>query len=117
MAAFRWKSISSLDGSERTFWERVRNPDANFPRLLFTLAVFLPIGFGFLMIPLAVLPALTEAVLGSQSTIVHVINVVSFYVLKSLTYAFLLAFLGMYGLRVYVGFRLRRQRRSSNEAS
>jgi hypothetical protein len=30
MQAFRWKSLSSLDGSERTFWDRVRTPGRQF---------------------------------------------------------------------------------------
>jgi len=64
MQAFRRRLLSSLDGSERSFMERVRVPDAKFPFLPLTLAFLLPIGFGFLMIPFAVVPMLTEAVLG-----------------------------------------------------
>ena len=95
--------------------ERVRNPDANFPWLLFTFAVFVPIGFGFLMIPFAVLPGLTEAVLGSQSTIVHGMNVVSSYALRFLTVALIVVFIGMYGLRGYVALKLRRQKSALND--
>jgi len=106
MEAFRWKSLPSLDGSERTFMERVRTPDANFPFLLMTLAIVLPIGFGFLMIPFAALPILTEAVLGPQSSVTHGLYAVSSYALKYLTYGLVLTFLGMYRLRGYVALKL-----------
>ena len=111
MQAFRWKSLSSLDGSERTFWDRVRIPDDNFPHFLLTLAVFLPIGFGILMIPFMVLPLLSEAFLGPQSWLTYWLATLSSYALKLITYAVLLSFLGMYGLRGYVALKLRRQKR------
>ena len=95
--------------------ERVRTPDANFPYLLMTLAFVLPLGFGFLMIPFAVLPILTEAVLGSQSSVTHGISTVSSYALTLITYALVLTFLGMYGLRGYVALKLRRQKSMSTE--
>jgi len=110
MQPFRWRSLSSLDGSERSFMERVRAPDAKFPFLLLTLAFVLPIGFGFLMIPFAVLPMLTEAVLGPQSPVTQGLYVVSSYALKFITYALVITFLGMYGLRGYVALKLRRQK-------
>jgi hypothetical protein len=110
MEILGWKSLSSLDGSERTFVERVRKPDANFPFLLMTLAIVLPLGFGFLMIPFAVLPSLTEAVLGPQSWVTHGMYAVSSYALKLITWALVLTFLGMYGLRGYVALKLRRQK-------
>jgi hypothetical protein len=111
MQAFRWKSLSSLDGSERTFWERVRTPDANLPYFLMTLAVFLPIGFGILMIPVVVLPLLTEAFLGPQSWVTYWLSAMSAYALKLITYAVVLSFLGMYGLRGYVVLKLRRRKK------
>lgn len=115
MQAFRWKSLSSLDGSERAFWDRVRAPDAKFPYLLMTLAVFLPIAFAILMIPIAVLPLLTEAFLGSQSWVTYWVSATSSYTLKLITYAVVLSFLGMYGLRGYVALKLRRQKREFSE--
>jgi hypothetical protein len=114
MQALGWKSLSSLDGSERTFMERVRTPDANFPFLLRTLAFVLPIGFFFLTIPFAVLPILTAAVLGSQSWVTHGADALSSYALKLIAYAFVLTFLGMYGLRGYVAMKLRRQKRTAS---
>jgi hypothetical protein len=110
MEPFRWRSLSNLDGSERGFMERVRAPDSKFPFLLLTLAFVLPIGFGFLMIPFAVLPMLTEAVLGPQSAVTQGLYVVSSYALKLITYALVITFLGMYGLRGYVALKLRRQK-------
>jgi len=110
MQLFRWQSLSSLDGSERSFMERVRAPDTRFPRLLLTLAFVLPIGCGFLMIPFAVLPMLTQAVLGPQSPVTHGSYVVSSYALKFITYALVTTFLGMYGLRGYVALKLRRRK-------
>ena len=86
--------------------ERVRAPDVKFPFLLLTLAFVLPIGFGFLMIPFAVLPMLTEAVLGPQSPVTQGLHVVSIYTLKFITYALVITFLGMYGLRGYVALKL-----------
>lgn len=97
MQTFRWKSLSSLDGSERTFRERVRTPDANFSYFLMTVAVFLPIGFGILMIPIVVLPLLTEAFLGPQSWVTYWLSAISTYALKLITYAGVLSFLRMYG--------------------
>jgi hypothetical protein len=94
--------------------ERVRTPDANFPFLLRTLAFVLPIGFGFLMIPFAVLPILAEAALGPRSPVTDGLHVVSPYALKFLTYAFVITYLGMYGLRGYVAMKLRRQKRTSS---
>ena len=94
--------------------ERVRTPDAKFPFLLRTLAFVFPIGFGFLMIPFAVLPILTQAVLGSQSWVTHGVDLVSSYALKLITYTLVLTFLGMYGLRGYVAIKLRRQKRTSS---
>lgn len=94
--------------------ERVRIPDANFPFLLRTLAFVFPLGFGFLMIPIAVLPILTAAVLGPQSWITHGVDAASSYVLRLITYALVLTFLGMYGLRGYVAMKLRRQKKSSS---
>lgn len=70
-------NLSSLDGSERTFMERVRTPDANFPFLLMTLAFVLPLGFGFLMFPFAVLPNLSEAVLGHSLRLLSGITLAS----------------------------------------
>lgn len=92
--------------------ERVRVPDAKFPFLLMTLAFVLPIGFGFLMIPFAVMPMLTEAVLGPQSSVTQGLYVMSSYALKFITYALVITFLGMYGLRGYVALKLRRQKPS-----
>jgi hypothetical protein len=111
MEAFRWKSLFSLDGSERSFMERVRAPDAGFPNVLRALAMILPFGFVFLMIPVLVLPILTEAVLGPQSSIAQLLYVVSFYGLKLITWAIVLTIFGMYGLRNYVALKLRRQKR------
>ena len=76
-----------------------------------TLAVFLPIGFGVLMIPIVVLPLLSEAFLGPQSWLTYWLATLSSYALKLITYAVLLSFLGMYGLRGYVALKLRRQKR------
>jgi hypothetical protein len=90
--------------------ERVRAPDAKFPFLLLTLAFVLPIGFAFLMIPFAVLPMLTEAVLGPQSPVTQGFYLVSSYALKFITYALVITILGMYGLRGYVAVKLRRQK-------
>jgi hypothetical protein len=115
MQTFRWKSLSSLDGSERTFRERVRTPDAKFPYFLTTLAVFLPIGFGILMIAIAVLPLLTVAFLGSQSWVTYWVSATSSYALKLITYAVVLSFLGTYGLRAYIALKLRRQKREFSE--
>jgi len=95
MQAVRWKSLSSLDGSERSFRERIRTPEASFPRFVMTLSVFLPIGFGILMIPFAVLPGLSEAFLRPQSWITYWVNGVSYYALKCDTYAGVFSFLGL----------------------
>jgi len=94
--------------------ERVRTPDANFPFLLRTLAFVFPLGSGFLMIPFAVLPILTDAVLGPQSWVAYGVDAVSSYALKLITYALVVTFLGMYGLRGYVAIKLRRQKRTSS---
>jgi hypothetical protein len=110
MQALRWKSLSGLDGSERTFGERLRTPDASFPRLLMALSIFLPIGFGILMIPFMVLPLLADAFLGPQSWIADWLYAVSTFVLKLGTYMLVLTFFGMYGLRGYVALKLRRQK-------
>ena len=115
MQAFRWRSLSSLDGSERSFMERVRAPDVKFPFLLLTLAFVFPIGFGLLMIPFAVLPMLTEAVLGPQSAVTHALYVVSSYAMKFITCALVLSFLVMYGLRGYVALKLRRSKKEFSE--
>jgi hypothetical protein len=115
MQAFRWKSVSGLDGSQRRFWERVHTLDVNFPHLLMTLAIFLPIGFGFLMIRFVVLPLLTEAFLGPQSWMTHWLSGISSYALKLITYAVVLSFVGMYGLRGYVALKLRRQKKVSEK--
>jgi hypothetical protein len=90
--------------------ERVRAPDPKFPFLLLTLAFVLPVAFGFLMIPFAVVPMLTEAVLGPQSSVTKGLYIVSSYALKFITYALVIAFLGMYGLGGYVTLKLRRQK-------
>jgi hypothetical protein len=102
-------------GPRETFWERVHTPDVNFPHLLMTLAVFLPIGFGILMIPFVVLPLLTEAFLGPQSWVTHWLSAMSSYALKVITYAVVLSFLGIYGLRGYVALKLRRQKKEFSE--
>jgi hypothetical protein len=110
--AYRWKSLSSLDGSQRTFRERVRAPDANFPYLLKTLAVFLPIVFALLMLPIVILPLLTEAVLGPKSWITTWLYALSSYALQFIAYAVLLTCLGMFGLRGYVALKLRQQKKA-----
>jgi hypothetical protein len=107
MQTLGWKSFSSLDGSERTFIERVRAPDANFPSLLRTLAFVLPLGFLFCMLPFAALPILTEAISGLQSSVTHGISAVSSYALTLILYALVLSVLGMYGLRGCVALKLR----------
>jgi len=53
---------------------------------------------------------LTEAVLGPQSPVTQGLYVVSSYALKFITYALVITFLGMYGLRGYVALKLRRQK-------
>jgi len=80
-----------------------------------TLAVFLPIGFGVLMIPIVVLPLLTEAFLGPQSGVTYWLFAMSTYALKLITCAVVLSFLGMYALRGYVALKLRRQKKESSE--
>ena len=106
MQRFRWKMIS---GSERTFREQLRTPDAGFSRFLKTLSVFLPIGFGILMILFMLLPLLAEAFFGPQSWITYWLHAMSIYVLRLGTYAIVLTFLAMYGLRGYIALKLRRQ--------
>lgn len=108
MQATHWKSLSGLDGSDKTFLERVRAPDAKFPVLLLTLGFAIPIGFGLLMIPIMVLPLLTEAILGSQSPLTRILYAVSSYGLNFLTFGLVLSFLGINGLRVYVALKLRK---------
>ena len=76
-----------------------------------TLAVVLPIGFGILMLPFVLLPLLTEAFLGPQSSVTNWLSAMSSYALKAITYAVVLSFLGMYGLRGYVALKLRRQKK------
>ena len=111
MGTFRWRSLSSLDGSERSFRERLRVPDEGFSRLLMTLSVFLPIGFGIIMMPLMVLPRLIEAFLGPQSWITYYLSWVSSYVIEFGLYILVLTFFGMYGLRAYVAVKLRRHKK------
>jgi hypothetical protein len=106
MQGVSWKMIS---GSERTFREQLRTPDASFPRFLKTLSVFLPIGFGVLMIPFVVLALLAEALLGPQSWTTYWLHAMSTYVLRFGTYAMVLTFVAMYGLRGYIALKLRRQ--------
>jgi hypothetical protein len=113
MQTFQWKPLSSLDGSEKTFRERLRTPDASFPRLLMTLSVFLPIGFGIFMIPFVVVALLADAFLGPESWIADWLYTVFTFVLKLGMYMPVLTFLGMYGLRGYVALKLRRQKGSS----
>src|SRR5262249_54951804 len=110
MEPFRWRSLSKLDGSERGFIERVRAPDANFRFLLRTLAFVFPLVFGFLMIPFAVFPILTEAVLGPQSPFTQAIYLVSSYASRFIACALVITFLGICGLRGYVAVKLRRQK-------
>jgi hypothetical protein len=107
------KSLSGLDGSEKTFMERLRAPDDKFPILLLTLGFAIPIGFALLMIPFAVLPLLTEAILGSQSLLTRVLHVLSSYALMLLTFVFVLMFLGINGLRIYVVLKLRKQKKGN----
>jgi hypothetical protein len=116
MQILSWKSLSSLEGSERTFLERVRSPDPNFPFLLRTVAFVLPVSFIFLAIPFAAFPFLAEALLGPQSWVTQGINSVSFFMLKLIPFAILLSLAGMYVLRGYVATKLRRQQtRESSE--
>jgi hypothetical protein len=63
MQTFDWKSLSILDGSERTFLERLRSPDPNLPFLLRTIGIVLPFSFIFLAIPFVVFSSLAEAFL------------------------------------------------------
>ena len=106
MQALSWKMIS---GSERTFRSSFVDRTASFPRFLRTLSVFLPIGFGMLMIPFVLFPLLAEAFLGAQSWITYWLREMSNYVLRFGTYGMVLTFLGMYGLRGYIALKLRRQ--------
>jgi hypothetical protein len=101
MQARGWKSLSNLDGSERTFLERVRSP---------VVSVLL-LHFLFLAIPFAVFPLVTEMLLGPQSWVTRGISAVSFFVLKLIPFAILLTVVGMYVLRCYVSIKLRRQQR------
>jgi len=114
MQVFLWKSLSSLYGSESFFRERIRTPDANFPKFLKTLAVFLPIGFGLLMLHILIFPVLAEAFLGPQSWVTYWLHV-STYVLTFGTYAMLLSYLGICGLRGYVAWKLRRRKKELSE--
>jgi hypothetical protein len=111
MASSRWKSLSSLDGSEKTFWERVRSPDPKFPFLLRTLAFLFPLIFAFIAIPFALFPLVSEAALGTHSWVTEWITAVSNFVLKLVPFAILLIFVAMYVLRGYVATKLRRQQR------
>jgi hypothetical protein len=112
MAILRWKSLSHLDDCERTFLERIRSPDPNFPFLLKTLAFVLPLSFAFLAILFAAFTFLTEALLGPQTSVTQGINAVSLFVLKLIPFAILITFVAMYALRGYVNIKLRRQRTS-----
>ena len=111
MAISRWKSLSSLDGSEKTFWERVRSPDPNFPFLLRTAAFLFPLIFAFIAVLFAIFPLLSEALLGPQSWVTGEVTFISNFVLKLIPFAILLIFVGMYVLRGYVAAKLRRQQR------
>lgn len=93
--------------------ERVRAPDDKFPILLRTLGIAIPIGFALFMIPFAVLPLLTEAILGSPSSLTRLVHVLSSYALKFFTFVFVLIFLGMHGLRIYVGLKLRKLKKDN----
>src|SRR5262249_39148386 len=110
------KSLCGLDGSEKAFMERVRAPDAKFSILLRTFGFAIPIGFALLMIPFGVLPLLTEAMLGSQSFLTRVSHALSWYALMFLTFVFVLIFLGMTGLRIYVAWKLRKNKNGTEAA-
>jgi hypothetical protein len=112
MQAYRWNRFSSLDGSERSFMERIRRPDPNFPRFLMTLSVFSPIGLAMLMLPVVNLPMLTEAALGPKSWITAWLYFLSSYTLNLIPYTVVLSFVGMYALRGYIALKLRRQKRN-----
>ena len=91
--------------------ERVRTPDEQFPSVLRTLAIVLPIAFGLLMIPFLLLPLVTEAFLGPQSALTRGLDIVSSYLWKFIMCVFVITFFGMYGLRAYVYWNLRRQKK------
>ena len=117
MATLRWNSLSSLDGSEKTFWERVRSPDPKFPFLLRTLAFLFPLIFAFVAIPFALFPLVSESALGSHSWFTERITAVSNFVLKLVPLGIVLSFVGMYILRGYVAIKLRRQQKANSSAS
>ena len=111
MANLRWIPLSSLDGSDKTFWERVRSPDPNFPLLLRTLAFLFPLIFGFVAVTFALFPLVSEAALGPHSWVTETLTAVSNFVLKLVPLGIFLTFVGMYVLRGYIAIKLRRQRR------
>jgi len=108
----QWKPLSALDGSDRTFTERLRSPDPDFPRLLRATAIVLPLSVGFVAIPLAAAPLVMEATLGSESWMTKGASAIVLYLLKLIPAVIVLSLVGTYGLRGYVAMKLRQQKRS-----
>jgi hypothetical protein len=106
-----WNSLSARDGSKRTFAERLRSPDRDFPRLLRTIAIVLPLSFGFVAIPLAAAPLVMEATLGPASWMTKGASAIALYLWKLIPAAIFSALVGTYALRGYIFMKLRQQKR------